>query len=243
MLYRPATADDEDADVVEALELARRDAELGLWFEEHCRTQTILRRRFEEIPVPAGLREQIISERRAWQTQRTRRAAVFAAVAVCGAVAFTGWWFFDSVESSDKTLTAFSRSMRKNVRTGTYAMDIETNDPSAIRAHFAAKQAPSDYTLPKPLEGVENVGCGVLRWQNQKVSMICFRTGRPSDLNEKSDMFLFVIDRNAVANAPDSSHPTFTQTNRMATATWVQQGKLYLLAAANGDAAFLKQYF
>jgi len=242
MLYLPGTADAENAEFAEALELAAHDVELNRWFEEYCKTQMILRRRFEEIAVPSGLKEQIVSEHRAWQAQRRlRRVTVLAGAGACCALVLAGVWFFRPPQD-EKTLPAFGRRMAKVVRTGTYLMDVETNDVATIRSYLAANQAHADYKVPKPLEGVENTGCGVLRWQNQKVSMICFRSGRPLDPGEKSDLFLFVIDRRAVTDAPRSSQPRFTRQNQMTTATWVEGEKLYFLAAT-GDEAFLRQYF
>ena len=69
VLYRPETADAGSEEFIEALALARSDAELGRWFENHCAVQRILRARFQELQAPAGLREQIMSEHHAWQVR------------------------------------------------------------------------------------------------------------------------------------------------------------------------------
>jgi hypothetical protein len=142
----------------------------------------------------------------------------------------------------DKSIVAFGRRMVKAVRNTNYAMDIETNDVAAIRAYLANKQSPADYALPKAIESFVQVGCAVKQWQNKNVSMICFRTGRPLAPGEKSDLFLFVVDRRAVSGPPRSNKPEFEQQNRMAIATWAEGEKLYLLAV-NGDQSVLKQYF
>ena len=41
-------------------------------------------------------------------------------------------------------------------------------------------------------------GCAIEGWQNAKVSMICFRTGKPLRPAEQSDLWLFVVDRASV---------------------------------------------
>ena len=80
VLYRPATADREEPEVAAALALAERDPELGRWLQDHCETQAALRARFKQIPVPEGLKEQILSERRAHTTlPLPRRLALVAA--------------------------------------------------------------------------------------------------------------------------------------------------------------------
>ena len=65
LLYRPGTADAADPQIAEALALVKQDAELARWFSEHCARQEVLRAKFRQIPVPAGLKEQIISEQAA----------------------------------------------------------------------------------------------------------------------------------------------------------------------------------
>ena len=65
LLYRHGTADADDPQIAEALALAKRDPELTRWLVEHCARQFVLREKFRQIAVPAGLKEQIISEQAA----------------------------------------------------------------------------------------------------------------------------------------------------------------------------------
>ncbi|MSU60268.1 MAG: hypothetical protein EXS35_19210 [Pedosphaera sp.] len=239
--YRPGTADAEDADFAEALALARQDAELGRWFDDRCKVQTILRRRFEETEVPAGLKEQIISEYRAAQVRRRwRQTAVVTALAAC-AVLIAVFFLWRQPGSDEQSLSAFGRRMVKTA-VKTYGMDVETNDAAAIRAYLAAKKAHADFVVPERLAATAYSGCAVLPWQSRTVSMICFRSGKPLAPGEKSDLFLFVVDQNAVKDAPKSNQPVFAKQNRMTTATWAAGGRVYFLAG-NGDEAFLRQYF
>ena len=62
LLYRPGTADAEDPQVAEALALAKQSPELARWLAEHTARQASLRGQFRRIPVPAGLKEQILAE-------------------------------------------------------------------------------------------------------------------------------------------------------------------------------------
>ena len=83
-----------------------------------------------------------------------------------------------------------------------YAMDLTTNNPAQIRAYLAQNHAPADYVLPAPLEKTAMAGCAIESWQGAKVSMICFRTGKPLPPGEQSDLWLFVVDRASVKDAP-----------------------------------------
>jgi hypothetical protein len=48
--------------------LARQDAELKGWLDEHYAVQSAIRERFKGIAVPEGLKEQIISEHKSRTT-------------------------------------------------------------------------------------------------------------------------------------------------------------------------------
>jgi len=56
LLYRPGTADAEDPQIAQAMEVARRDPELGRWFTNHRRFQEAMRRKFRQIKVPSRLK-------------------------------------------------------------------------------------------------------------------------------------------------------------------------------------------
>jgi len=79
MLYRPGTADQDDPDFGPALELAKRHPQLLRWLAEHCAFQKTIRAKFDGIVVPEGLKEQILSERKAHATLGGRRKAVLLA--------------------------------------------------------------------------------------------------------------------------------------------------------------------
>ena len=49
LLYRPGTADAEDTQVVEAVELARQNPEMARWFEQHCAFQNAMRAKLRQI--------------------------------------------------------------------------------------------------------------------------------------------------------------------------------------------------
>ena len=53
------------------------------------------------------------------------------------------------------------------------------------------------------------LGCGVLKWQDQPVAMVCFRTGKPLAPGAKSDLFLFVIDRKSLPDLRATTVPEF----------------------------------
>ena len=240
LLYRPGTNDADDPEIAEALALAKGEPELASWLVEHCARQSALREKFQQIRVPAGLKEQITSEQAARERMKYwRPRMVLAAVA---SVVLLGWlatfWF--PHRPSDDTLAIYQKRMVGVALRG-YAMDLATNNPEAVRAHLAKHHAPADFILPMALKGVTLTGCAVESWQGEKVSMICFRTGKMRVPGGLSDLWLFVVDQASVKEVPVGDSPQFAKVNRLITATWTQGDKVYLLGTA-GDEKTIRQY-
>jgi hypothetical protein len=241
-LYRPDTADAEDPQIAEALALAEQDSELALWLEEHCARLNALRGKFRQIAAPAGLKEQIISEQAAFSKTKSRRkkyVAVAAVTAIVVSLAFLSQFWMPLGGGDDSTFSIYQERMAGVALRG-YSMDLTTNDPAQIRAYLAQQHAPSDYVLPAALQKTAVTGCAVEGWQDKKVSMICFSTGKPLPPGQQSDLWLFVADRNSVKDAPASSSPQFAKVNELITVTWSQDGKLYFLGTSGDESAIRK---
>jgi len=244
LLYRPRSADEDAAEFADALAFARQDAELGRWFDEHCAVHSAIRTRFKQIAVPEGLKQQIISEHKArsvivWWRQPAVFAAAAAIAILVGAAAI--WLNSRSNISAPENFAIYRSRMVKAVLRN-YAMTLETSDPNQVRAHLSQNDAPADYVLPAALEKTATVGCGVLSWQDKRVAMVCFLTGKPLAAGQKSDLFLFVVDRNAVPDAPESAVPEIRRVSKLVTASWSSGRKAYVLAMP-GDEKLLRQYF
>jgi hypothetical protein len=245
-LYRPNTADADDPQIAEALSLAKGDLELARWLEEHCARQNSLREKFRQIKIPAGLKEQIISEQAALSKKNSRREKILlvaALTAIVVALAFIVSFYFppggNGNQAVANTLANYQNQMAGTAMSG-YGMNFPTNDLTQIRAYLAQNAAPSDYTLPAPLEKTATTGCAIEGWQDKKVTMICFRTGKPLPPGQQGDLWLFVVDRTSVKGATDDASPQFAKVNQLATATWAQDGKLYLLATEGDEQALRK---
>ena len=241
LLYRPGTADAQDPQIATALELAKMDPELARWLEVHCARQHAIGGKFRQITVPAGLKEQIISEQAASEKATLWRpkympAMAAAFVLLLGLLAFL--WL--PKRGPDDTLAIYQNQMVGIALRG-YGMDLITHDPSQIRSHLAQSMAPSDYVLPAGLQNVAVAGCAVESWQNKKVSMICFRTGKPLPPGEQSDLWLFVVDRTSLAVSTVGEIPQYSKVNRLVIATWTKGDKIYLLGTA-GDEQTIRQY-
>src|SRR5438128_3100350 len=234
MCYRPGTTGETDAEFAEALEQARRDPELGWWFDQHCAFQTAIRERFKRLPVPAGLKEKILAgyepaEVIGWWKPVFQALAAAAAIALLIGLAWV-WW----QPREDNSFAAFRNRIVRNAQRG-YAMDLTTPNLSEIRRYLATHEGQADYVLPVALEKLAGDGCAVLRWHNRKVSMVCFALG-----NDK-DLYLFVANRSDLPDAPFSDEPQFTQIGKLTAASWSAGDKTYVLAG-QGDEQFIRRY-
>jgi hypothetical protein len=236
LLYRPGTPETGETEMMEALDLARRDPELGRWFEQHCAFQKAMSARFRQIEVPAHLRtsilaraqvpEPVISQPRPWW----RNPAWLAATAMVVLACLAGLWL--KPHRADQFANYRARMVSGALRE--YQMDIKTNDMRLVRQDLAARGAPADYVVPKGLESLHLTGGGRLTWRSNPVAMVCF------DRGDKQMLFLFVLNRSAVKDPPPAM-PRLDKVNELVTASWTQGDKTYVLAGPE-EADFVKKY-
>jgi uncharacterized membrane protein YbaN (DUF454 family) len=229
-LYR-GSRDAGDPQVAEALEQARRDPELGQWFEHSRAFHAAMKEKLQQIAVPPGLKQAILARnatiiRPLWWQQPIWLAAAAAIVLLLVLVAF---W---SQPSKQNRFSNY-RSRMVSAALRQYNMDIMTNDPNEVRHYLAQHGAPADYTLPKGLEKLAVSGGGCLDWQAHPVSMVCF------DRGDKKMLFLFVMARSAVKDPPPPI-AEMAKVNKLLTESWSQDDKTYLLAGPE-DSSLLRQ--
>jgi hypothetical protein len=240
LLYRPGNAAQDESEFSQALALAEQDPELGSWFKDHCAVQDSLRAKFSEIPVPDGLKEQILSERKAQIALPGKRKLALVAACCVLVLLLVGITFSLLRPHEDKTFANFHTRMVRIAARQYPAMDLETHDAGKIRRYLADKRAHGDFAVPESLAKTTSTGCAILQWHGKTVSMVCFNSGKNVNPNEP-DLFLFIANRGDVPHAPRANGPQFGQTNQLATASWSQGDKVYLLAG-QGDEAFIRKF-
>lgn len=233
--YRPGTTDFMEPELAEALAVANQDAELALWLEKNLAQQEKIRAHLRQIPVPAGLKEQILSERPDVVPQRSLRRT-FSLSAAMVVLIFIGLLAADFLWRSptDDGFDNFRRRMVSTALRG-YGMDFESKDLEKIHRFLVEKKVVENYELPEGMRKTAVIGCAIEHWQRANVAMICFRTGKPLSPGESSDLWLFVVDRSAIKNAPAADSPLFAKVNKLFTATWTRGDKLYLLGTISDE--------
>jgi hypothetical protein len=247
LLYRPAV-DRDDPDFADALALTKVDAELDTWFQQHCAFQNAACSAFNSIPVPDGLKEQILSERKAHLTLTSRRRALvavcaLAVIALCGVLTFRS--IFPPKPTLDNTFANYhSYAISQIIRYP--SMNIMTNNLQAIRARLAElgqRELVFTPSVDKILGKAKIAGTGgkALDWQDKQVAMICLSSGKVG-IPKTGDLFLFIVDNTAVKGPLPGPTPVVTQDRKsIVSGSWTSGNKTYILAGL-GDEDFLKQY-
>lgn len=239
-LYRPGTDDPASDEFAPAMGLVRSDPELKLWFEQHCAAHEAVRVHFHSIPVPEGLKEQILSERKVRTTMAFRRTVSLYACAAAALVLVSGLALYYTQKPPQDAYASFQARMAGTLLRATYPdMDLETNDLGQIRKYLSTQKAFGDYVMPAGLTKATSTGCKVLQWHGKNVAMVCFNSGRTASPNP--DLYLFVVARSSVSDPPPNSEIRTGQRRGLSMASWSSGDKTYLLAG-QGDAEFLKKF-
>lgn len=234
MRYRDQGSDREDPDVAAALEFAATDSELSKWLEGHRRFQRGMQQRLRGIAPPAGLREQILSEKpRALSRLRPGMMpwviASLAGILLLASLAVWRPWTNDT----ENNFSTFRMRMVKVSLRG-YAMDWTTDSDSELRQHFGASNLSSAWATPPGLQQLPLMGGAVMTWRSQPAAMICY--GRGTD----PELWLFVIDSQSIPDPPTGSTAVFGSVNETGTLTWAKDGMTYLLVG-NRDEKGLRE--
>lgn len=238
LLHRPGL-DEADAEVQAALALMQQDEELRRWVAVQHAARAAIGTPLRSVTAPAGLKEQIIAER-PWHSRPASTRHVLAVAVAVVVLTLAGFWWSQRTPPEDRSFAAYRARMVSNAQR-TYDMDLATNDLVRIRAFLQQQGTPGDFVAPANLHLAASLGCVAMPWQQHKVAMICFQTGRPLPPGQASDLWLFVIENAYVPDAPKSAVPEIATLNAVTTASWTRAGKTYVLAV-EGDADLLRKF-
>jgi len=226
-LYRP-TIDAGNPQFADALAQAERDPELGRWLQEQSTIYEAFRSKLKEAPVPEDLLEKTLRYRPSVVWWKHTWLQLAACLLVLGGLSF--YWLSRGPRAA--TFENYRRTMASVVTK--YRMSLETDDPDRVRTFLANNQSPADYVLPASITRQRLLGCATLSWDGNPVSLLCFRH------QSGTDLWLFVTHRIEMKGGPRSTNPAFAQANQVNTASWLQEGNLYLLAT-RGDLNLLQE--
>ncbi len=242
--YRDGGQDAADPRFHEALAQAQRDPELAQWFAAEQALDARLRVKLNQsITPPAELKSQLLAQRNivrapAWWQRGKVRYALAACFALFATIA-TFWLIREQpydFTAFDSGFGGYRAGMTDFTGHKLRRLEFRSRDMVEVRRWLAQKNAPAELTLPPGLNGYASFGCRVLDWRGHKVTLVCF------DLPKRQVAHLLVVDRSVFTDAPGAT-PEFRQMDGIATASWSDAGKTYLVVCKNSSEAELQRLF
>jgi hypothetical protein len=225
--YRADGQDAADPFFAGALEQARRDPELQKWFAEENALNARLQARLETaIPVPAGLKADLLAQRKTvqpvpWWFQPMKLAAAAIILVSLGAV-------FLLLSQKPAQLASFREAMARSSAQMQEHVAFESHDFGKIQQWLQSRNLDTNFNLPAMLQGGIPQGCRTVDWNGGKATMICyFVNGEHMDL--------FVINRTSLPDFPENGAPQYATASGLMTAAWANGGKVYLLVGQNKE--------
>ena len=221
---RPAGPVEGEPRVAEALRVASQDPALTLLLERQRALDGALADGLRSIPIPAGLRDGILAERKIirphfWQDWRTAAPAAAAIILLfVGGVA--------AINRGSNGFAAFRTELVAESWSGDPHLDLESTDLGRVRQWLARTNVASDFKLPEALSEVRVHGARVFEADGRKVALICLADGA-------RHFHLFVLDRPDFSDLPAAGIPDFEKCGAWKTTSWRQGNHVYVLTGMN----------
>ncbi len=158
----------------------------------------------------------------------------FAAAAALVVLAAIVWRVFEAMPGED-TFPRFRERMARSVqRTGSTYMNFVSTNQAEIREFFRGRGATVDYEISTNLQQLPGEGGSVLTWNTHPVEMLCLNGGVDTN-GVKYDLWVFIMKKDAVPDAPPAGKASFELVGTLMTASWSAGDKLYVLAGRGGE--------
>jgi hypothetical protein len=191
--YRPSGADAQDPTFRAALDQAARDPDLAAWFKEQRSFDSLVAAKLTEIMPPLNLYSAILA---GMETRPPARRFAMGPIFALAAVVVLSGVIVLPMYMEHNSRTAMIEEFQKANLTMLSSpslpqLDLVTNDFSRTQEYLAKMNAPCVPQLPGALLGLPTVGCKAFTWNNQQLSLTCFR------LPSGELLHVFVIEENA----------------------------------------------
>ena len=243
---RPGGQDAADPQFAAALALAKQDAELAKWFARQQKFDAQISREIKSLSAPPDLKAKILAQENlqsqkivempsavGWRDLFSFKSPLAWAVAAMLLMLFSLAIFWSQPERR-ADFADYSARMVYAALNDTNHVDVENSDMKQVVAWLGEHHGENQFVLPVALNGSSGLmGCRVLDWHGQKVSMLCYGV-------KGSHVDLFVARENVFPDPPPADRPQFASSGGMPTARWSHDGKAYLMVG-HGNVADLEK--
>ena len=229
---RPSGKDAADPNFAEALDLAKRDQELGSWFTEQQRISQALTTKLQEIPVPTDLKTRILSGKSELPAPRkwTWGHALAAAAIILSLLTPVAWYANRFQPSGPQTFAAMRVDMGSYL-SRFFVLEKQSSDLEELRTYLADSYNLVDFKVPEALAAYPGIGCQVIPWHDQEIGLICFTA-------KGEIVHLFILEDAVFESGLPKETPQFAQVNKWATYSWSEAPRTYLVSTL-GDKDYL----
>ncbi len=218
----------------EARAMLESDAELAAWHGSRAAFDEEVAEVFANLPVAAGLRENIL--RAAKQpAKRPLRWITPTAIAAAACVAI-GWTFLWPGSSAMAAWESDSLNAIAKVEYGVMKLDQKAATFEAVKQHLTQSECPCPSALPPGLAGLKTYGCKRVQIDGHAATIICF------EIQPGREAHLLVLDNTNLSDCPAQDAPCFKFTKNWAYASWSHGSHTFMLATT-ADQAMLKKLF
>lgn len=233
-IYRHNTADALDPFFAQALEMAEADPELAAWFAEELDFDEVVAGSLHgKIAPPEEFRGNLAAPTPRFQmVPRGKVAALLAAAAV---ITFLASWLWLAPSAQRHAISNFREEMVAFVSIDP-PLALDSGDREEIHAWLRKSAGLGDISFPPGTEHLKPIGCRVLDFRGYPVALVCFFR------RDEKLVHLLVVSRDAFPPGKISRKPIFATRGSWMAATWMEGGKVRMLAT-EGNRAALERYF
>jgi len=232
--YRPNHQDRTDPLFAEALAMVEKDPELAVWFSEQQAFSQALSDKMKEIKVPNHLLSDTLAAGKVTSLKpqfKTKRWLALAAAVIVSSL-LSMLWMNRFTVSGEENFAAFRVDMG-NYMSRIFFLDYTSENHDEIRKWLDSKHGITDELIPAVLAKYPSVGCEIISWHDDEVVLICF------DVNGEL-VHLFTLPNKVFADAPRTERKVTERVGKWETASWSQDGRLYLITT-EGSKSLLKK--
>jgi hypothetical protein len=220
---RPDGPEANDPAFAEALARMESDPALKAWWQAQQEFDRKISAKLAGVPVPDGLRENILARRKVVRFRPpVRYSTLLAAAAVLAflCVAATFWHVanYGPVDRSDYAEAILSKLGDKGPSLALFSADHEQ-----VKAWLKSQNAPLG-EMPSKFASVPSIGCQKYVIHGHVVSLICFT------LADGGEAHLFMVDKSALADPPGENGAQFGNDKGWNIACWSDSRMTYIVA-------------
>ena len=228
-----------DPEIGQAFSLLEDNPELNDWLLRERAFDAAVSRKLASVEAPADLKATVMdllggqvsrsntpphSRIRWFQPPVLAAAAAIILIPLLAIQLFTGRANAKSFDTFRSDMVEFANS---EIANSNFKLDLEEQDLPKLYAWLNANNATYPVAIPDCIGCHESVGCKIIDWSEDRVTLICLRNGT------KQVVHCFVIPRSEIEKIPDEERIRATlAVGDLETCGWTDQNNLYLLVGS-----------